>query len=395
MVSPKITRPSIALLCMGALLASAVVEARAPATSSRRRSVSKRSRANPVVNNQVIFCGNKSPKRVASDFGERIRSCNVIIGTKATRAQFDALRGTKALKGKKLDFDEASGVITFRKGKIPHKGLIVVAAAGKADIPVAEEAARIAEAMGNKVQRVYGLKKADRESGLFNKPNAIIAISGKDKGLPNAIAALTQKPVIAVPTKRGYGTGLKGLAAMAGMLKKSSPGVTAVNIDNGFGAAYVADRINKQSLPGASASKQKNVKQQGLIVVTTAGTADIPVAETAAQAAEAMGNKVLRVYDCGVNNPKKVARNRSVFNKPNAIIAAAGLEGGLPNAVAAMTSKPVIAVPTSVGYGTGAGGVSALMGMLNACSPGITVVNIDNGAGAARMADKINKQSVH
>lgn len=381
---------------MGSLLASTIVEARTPATSRKHRGSRKssRSRANPVVNNQVIYCGNKTPQRVASDFSERMRSCNVIIGTKASRAQFDALRGVKALKGKRLEFDEVAKVITFKKGRIKKQGLIVIATAGKADIPVAEEAAKIAEAMGNKVQRVYGFNKAGKMSDVLEKSNAIIAISGKDKGLPNAIAALTKKPVIAVPTKEGYGTGLKGLAAMTGMLKKNSPGVSAVNIDNGFGAAYVADRINKQSLHGATVPKRRNATQKGLIVVTTAGTADIPVAEVAAQAAEAMGNKVHRVYDCGVNNPKKVYINKRAFRRPNAVIAVAGLEGGLPNAVAALTDKPVIAVPTSVGYGTGAGGVSALMGMLNACSPGITVVNIDNGSAAARMADKINKQSV-
>jgi NCAIR mutase (PurE)-related protein len=253
MVPRKTAHPSIALV-IGALLVSGVVEARSPAGSGRGHGVSTtraRRSMKPVVNNQVIFCQNKTPERVARDFGQRIRGNDVLIGTKATRAHFEALR--TALGGKKLAFDEGCGVITFKKRRIRHRGLIVVATAGTADIPVAEEAAKIAEAMGNKVQRVYDCgvndpEKVDRHKRVFRKPNAIIAVAGMEGGLPNAIAALTDKPIIAVPTSVGYGTGLGGLSALMGMLNACSPGISVVNIDNGFGAAYVADRINKQSL---------------------------------------------------------------------------------------------------------------------------------------------------
>ena len=129
----------------------------------------------------------------------------------------------------------------------------------------------------------------------------------------------------------------------------------------------------------------------GLIVVVSAGTADLPVAEEAAVAAEAMGNRVERLYDCGVAGLHRLVPHLDRLNEANVIVAVAGMEGALPSVIGGLVDRPVIAVPTSVGYGASFGGVAALLAMLNSCAPGVSVVNIDNGYGAAAQANQINK----
>jgi pyridinium-3,5-biscarboxylic acid mononucleotide synthase len=129
----------------------------------------------------------------------------------------------------------------------------------------------------------------------------------------------------------------------------------------------------------------------GLIVVVSAGTADQPVAEEAAVTAEAMGNTVERLFDCGVAGLHRLVPHLDRLSEANAIIAVAGMEGALPSVLGGLVDRPVIAVPTSVGYGASFGGVAALLAMLNSCAPGISVVNIDNGYGAAHQANLINK----
>jgi NCAIR mutase (PurE)-related protein len=129
----------------------------------------------------------------------------------------------------------------------------------------------------------------------------------------------------------------------------------------------------------------------GLIVVLSAGTADQPVAEEAAVAAEAMGDRVERLYDCGVAGLHRLVPHLDRLNEANAIVVVAGMEGALPSVVAGLVDRPVIAVPTSVGYGASLGGLAALLAMLNSCAPGVSVVNIDNGYGAAAQASQINK----
>src|ERR671935_275765 len=124
----------------------------------------------------------------------------------------------------------------------------------------------------------------------------------------------------------------------------------------------------------------------GLIVVAAAGTADLPVAEEAALVAEALGNHVERVYDCGVAGLHRLLDHLPLLAEANAIVVVAGMEGALPSVVAGLIDRPVIAVPTSVGYGTSLHGLAALLGMLNTCAAGVVVVNIDNGFGAAAAA---------
>lgn len=127
------------------------------------------------------------------------------------------------------------------------------------------------------------------------------------------------------------------------------------------------------------------------VLVVTAGTADIPVAEEAAITAMVMGNQVKRLYDVGVAGIHRLLGNVPIINHAKVIIVVAGMEGALASVVGGLSDKPIVAVPTSIGYGANFGGISALLGMLTSCASGIGVVNIDNGFGAACLASKINK----
>lgn len=132
----------------------------------------------------------------------------------------------------------------------------------------------------------------------------------------------------------------------------------------------------------------------GKIIVCTGGTADVPVAEEAAQTAEFFGTQVVRLFDVGVAGIHRLLSNMDTFEGANCVIAVAGMEGALAGVVAGLVEVPVIAVPTSVGYGASFHGLSALLTMLNSCANGITVVNIDNGYGAAYVATQINRLAV-
>lgn len=137
--------------------------------------------------------------------------------------------------------------------------------------------------------------------------------------------------------------------------------------------------------------KTSRTKKGKYIMVLTGGTADIPVAEEAAITAETMGSRVERSYDVGVAGLHRVLSQRERIMGANALVVVAGMEGALPSIIGGMVAKPVIAVPTSVGYGANFGGLSALLAMLNSCAAGVTVVNIDNGFGAGYFAHLVNK----
>ena len=132
-------------------------------------------------------------------------------------------------------------------------------------------------------------------------------------------------------------------------------------------------------------------KKTGNIVVATGGTSDIPVAEEAALTAETMGNRVTRLYDVGVAGLHRLLSNMDVLMSARCVVAAAGMEGALASVIGGLVDCPVIAVPTSVGYGASFGGLSALLSMLNSCASGCSVVNIDNGFGAGYLASMINQ----
>jgi NCAIR mutase (PurE)-related protein len=132
------------------------------------------------------------------------------------------------------------------------------------------------------------------------------------------------------------------------------------------------------------------VPGKGTVMVAAAGTSDLPVAQEAAYTAELMGNAVDRLYDVGVAGIHRLLGERARLNAARVIIVVAGMEGALPSVVSGLVSVPVIAVPTSIGYGASFGGIAALLGMLNSCASGVSVVNIDNGFGAGNIASLIN-----
>lgn len=137
--------------------------------------------------------------------------------------------------------------------------------------------------------------------------------------------------------------------------------------------------------------RDKTELGSGEIAVVTAGTSDIPVAEEAALTAEAMGNRVTRIWDAGVAGIHRIISQREILQNARVVIVAAGMEGALPSVVGGLVAVPVIGVPTSIGYGASFGGIAALLGMLNSCSSNVTVVNIDNGFGAGFVASLINR----
>jgi NCAIR mutase (PurE)-related protein len=171
-----------------------------------------------------------------------------------------------------------------------------------------------------------------------------------------------------------------------------------------IGKASAAGSANKaQSVKGSTAAKfhplsraitierNKEISGKGTIFVVSAGTSDIPVAEEALLTARLMGNHVEHLYDVGVAGIHRLLEHREALTKARVVICIAGMEGALPSVVGGLVAAPVIAVPTSVGYGASFGGVAALLGMLNSCASNVTVVNIDNGFGAACVASCINR----
>ncbi|MEG0805642.1 MAG: nickel pincer cofactor biosynthesis protein LarB [Lachnospiraceae bacterium] len=137
-------------------------------------------------------------------------------------------------------------------------------------------------------------------------------------------------------------------------------------------------------------NRKEHLSAKGTIVIATGGTSDIPVAEEAALTAEVLGNTVIRLYDVGVSGVHRLLANVDLLSEATVVIAIAGMEGALASVVGGLVDCPVIAVPTSVGYGASFGGVSALLSMLNSCASGVSVVNIDNGFGAGYLASMIN-----
>ena len=141
-----------------------------------------------------------------------------------------------------------------------------------------------------------------------------------------------------------------------------------------------------------SVARDVVIRGRGVIAIVTAGTSDIPVADEAAVTAEIMGNQTARLYDVGVAGIHRVLSEREALQSAKVIICVAGMEGALPSVVGGLVRVPVIAVPTSIGYGASFGGIAALLGMLNSCASNVTVVNIDNGFGAGFVASLINQE---
>jgi pyridinium-3,5-biscarboxylic acid mononucleotide synthase len=195
---------------------------------------------------EVVLGLGKTPAQVAAIAAEIVSRGSTLLITRATVEAFEAVRAKVPAA---IFYDDAA-IIAFRQQDVaPGKGTIVVAAAGTSDLPVAEEAARTAELMGNEVVRLYdvgvaGLHRILGERARLASARVVIVVAGMEGALPSVISGLVSAPVIAVPTSVGYGASFGGLAALLGMLNSCSAGVSVVNIDNGFGAANIASLIN-------------------------------------------------------------------------------------------------------------------------------------------------------
>ncbi len=196
---------------------------------------------------EVVFGQGKSPAQVAGIFARLAKHGGNVLATRADAKQFAAVKK----KVRAAEFRElARAIVLERDPKKYGKGMIAVVSAGTSDIPVAEEALVTAELMGNDVQHFYDVGVAGIHRLLANrealtKARVVIVCAGMEGALPSVVGGLVGVPVIAVPTSIGYGASFKGIAALLGMLNSCASNVSVVNIDNGFGAGYVASLINR------------------------------------------------------------------------------------------------------------------------------------------------------
>ena len=196
---------------------------------------------------EVILCKGKTTEQIAQIVERLSSGTQCIMATKANREAYEAIRSVRT----DAIYHESAGIVLIgrRKGKTAKKRILVVSA-GTADMPIAEEAAVTAEAMGNTVERLYDVGVAGVHRLLGNREklfqaNVIVVVAGMEGALASIVGGLVDKPVIAVPTSVGYGASFNGLAALLTMLNCCAPGVVVVNIDNGFGAGYFASVINQ------------------------------------------------------------------------------------------------------------------------------------------------------
>lgn len=198
---------------------------------------------------EVIFCQNKTPEQVVMIM-EKMSQNQDVLATRVTAEIYQAIR----LKKPDAEYNKLANTVFVRNKisakKTVTKKKILVCSAGTSDIPVAEEAAVTAETMRNPVERLYDVGVAGIHRLLNNKDkieeaNVLVVVAGMDGALPTVVSGLVGKPVIAVPTSVGYGASFQGIAPLLTMLNACSPGVTVVNIDNGFGAGYFASLINR------------------------------------------------------------------------------------------------------------------------------------------------------
>ena len=194
---------------------------------------------------EVVFCPGKKDEFLKNIFTKLYAENGEVMGTRATKEQFEIVKSV--LENAK--YDEISRIITVRKEKKNLIGNIAVCTAGTADIPVAEEAAQSAEFFGCFVEKIYdvgvsGIHRLLSKTELLQKANCVIAIAGMEGALASVIGGLVSVPVVAVPTSVGYGASFEGLSALLTMINSCANGISVVNIDNGFGAAYIASQIN-------------------------------------------------------------------------------------------------------------------------------------------------------
>ena len=196
---------------------------------------------------EVIFCQGKTAAQVEGIFAKLAKHGTNVLATRASRDQFAAVKK----KVRRVSYKDEARAIVLEQDKARYgKGLITIISAGTSDIPVAEEAVVTAELMGNEVARLYdvgvaGIHRLLAHSEAISKSRVVVVCAGMEGALPSVVGGLVGVPVIAVPTSVGYGAAFQGMAALLGMMNSCASNVTVVNIDNGFGAGYVASLINR------------------------------------------------------------------------------------------------------------------------------------------------------
>ena len=195
---------------------------------------------------EVVFCSGKADEHLLEIFGKIYEMEGEVFGTRASQRQYELLKE----RYPDVQYDTVSGIIKIENPGKEKQGCITVCTAGTSDIAVAEEAAQTAEYFGSYVERVYdvgvsGLHRLLANLDTIQNANCIIAVAGMEGALASVIGGLVDKPVIAVPTSVGYGANLKGLSALLTMINSCANGIAVVNIDNGYGAGYIASQINR------------------------------------------------------------------------------------------------------------------------------------------------------
>jgi len=196
---------------------------------------------------EAVYCPGKTDAQILRIVQRLAANSDVVLATRATAQTFRAVRS--AVQGRPVAFDDTAKMIVVGKTPTRRVGRVLVVTAGTSDLPVAQEAALTAEAMGARVERLFdvgvaGVHRLLQHRQILEKAKVLVVVAGMEGALPSVVSGLVDRPVIAVPTSVGYGASFDGLAALLAMLNSCSPGVAVVNIDNGFGAGYLAATIN-------------------------------------------------------------------------------------------------------------------------------------------------------
>ncbi len=195
---------------------------------------------------EVVFCAGKSTEHLISIYKSFYEKDKNVLGTRATMEQYESVREVLPM----VQYDTLSRILKIQTNHLPGSGCIAVCTGGTADIPVAEEAAQTAEFFGSNVLRIYdvgvaGIHRLLSKIDEIRSANCVVAVAGMEGALGSVVAGLVDKPVIAVPTSIGYGASFHGVSALLTMLNSCAEGLAVVNIDNGFGAGYMATQINR------------------------------------------------------------------------------------------------------------------------------------------------------
>lgn len=200
---------------------------------------------------EVIFCSGKPDEYLVSIYQKMYEANGEVFGTRANAHQFEVVKTVLP----QVTYDEISHILKIEKRDKERSGKIAVCTAGTADIPVAEEAAQTAEFFGACVERIYdigvsGIHRLFQRLDTIQEANCIVAVAGMEGALASVLGGLVENPVIAVPTSIGYGASLHGLSALLTMINSCANGIAVVNIDNGYGAGYMATQINRLAVKG-------------------------------------------------------------------------------------------------------------------------------------------------